>query len=232
MTTSQTRAIVHTPVVTVSRPRNALRVLTIGGLSSFKALFNWLNPYIYVPSLIIAPVFQILLFAYIGRSAGVGDDTFYLIGNAVQYAAIPCLFAMTHTITGERQSQTLPLILTSPAPRLTLFLGRAIPVIVNGWFVCIVSLVIGAFILGVSLPGSAWAGLAVTFAVAAASCTGLGLINGAIAMVVRSSAVLSNVIFGVLLIFSGANVLCAAVGLVMLRWLEQVSRRRATLEIQ
>ena len=30
----------------------------------------------------------------------------------------------------------------------------------------------------------------------------------------------------------GVGVLCAAVGLVMLRWLEQVSRRRATLEIQ
>jgi ABC-2 type transport system permease protein len=38
------------------------------------------------------------------------------------------------------------------------------------------------------------------------SCTGLGLINAALGLRVRENAVLSNVIFGVLLVFSGANV--------------------------
>ena len=42
--------------------------------------------------------------------------------------------------------------------------------------------------------------------VAAFSCTGLGLINAAISLRVRENAVLSNVIFGFLLIFTGANV--------------------------
>ncbi len=185
---------------------NALRILTVGGLTSFRALFNWLNPYVYVPSLVVAPVMQILLFAFIGRSAGVGDDRFYLIGNAVQYAAIPCLFAMSHTIGGERNAQTLSLILASPAPRTALFLGRSIPVVVNGWFVCLVALVVGALLLGVSLPASSWTGLPVTFAVAAASCTGLGLVTGSLSLVVRSSAVFDNVIFGLLLIAAGANI--------------------------
>lgn len=260
---------------------NSLRILTVGGLTSFRALFNWLNPYIYVPSLIVAPVMQILLFAFIGRSAGVGDDRFYLIGNAVQYAAIPCLFAMSHTIGGERRAQTLSLVLVSPAGRVPLFLGRAIPVVVNGWFVCLMALVVGSWLLGVSFPMSAWAGMAVTFAVAAASCTGLGLVTGSLALVVRSSAVFDNVIFGLLLIAAGANIPlaalpdwvgaigrwlpmshaidasrqvaagsgladvagllgreaavgagCALVGLVLLRVLEQASRRRATLELQ
>ena len=38
-----------------------------------------------MPSLLVAPIFQILLFAYIGRSAGLESDEFYVIGNAVQY---------------------------------------------------------------------------------------------------------------------------------------------------
>lgn len=218
----------------VTRGNNAWRILTVGGMTSFLALFNWLNPYIYVPSLVVAPVMQILLFAFIGRSAGVGDDRFYLIGNAVQYAAIPCLFAMSHTIGGERRSQTLSLILASPAPRIALFLGRSIPVVANGWFVCVVALAVGAGLLGVSLPGTAWAGLAVTCAVAAASCTGLGLVTGSLALVVRSSAVFDNVIFGLLLICAGANVPLSALPTWMAalgRWLPMSHAIEASREV-
>ena len=62
----------------------ALRVFFIGGLLSYRALFSWMSPWIFIPSLVITPVFQILLFAYIGRTAGVGDDRFFLIGTALQ----------------------------------------------------------------------------------------------------------------------------------------------------
>jgi len=89
----------------------AVRIFFVGGLISFRALFNWLSPWIYIPSLLIAPIFQILLFAYIGRSAGIESDAFFVIGNAVQYSAIPCLFAMANTVAGERWTQTLGIVL-------------------------------------------------------------------------------------------------------------------------
>ena len=104
-----------------------LRIFFIGGLTAYRGLINWLSPWIFLPTLVVAPIFQILLFVYIGRSAGVQSDEFYVIGNAVQYASIPCLFAMTHAIAGERSQQTLSYILVSPAGRLPLFLGRALP---------------------------------------------------------------------------------------------------------
>jgi ABC-2 type transport system permease protein len=132
---------------------NSVRLFFVGGLTSYRALFYWLSPTIYIPSLIVAPIFQILLFAYIGRSAGLQSDVFYVTGNAIQYAAIPCLFAMSQTVSGERFQNTLSAIL-----------------------------------------------------VAAFSCTGLGLTNAAVSLRVRENAVLSNVIFGFLLIFTGANV--------------------------
>ena len=47
---------------------------------TYRALFSWLTPQIYIPSLLIAPIFQILLFAYIGRSAGLESDEFYVVG--------------------------------------------------------------------------------------------------------------------------------------------------------
>ncbi len=79
------------------------RIFFIGGLTSYRALFNWLSPWILVPTFVVGPITQILLFAYIGRAAGIGSDEFFVIGNALQYAAIPCLFAMGNTIADERR---------------------------------------------------------------------------------------------------------------------------------
>ena len=198
----------------------SLRIFFVGGLISFRALFNWLSPWIYVPSLLVAPIVQILLFAYMGRAAGVGSDGFYVIGNAVQYSAIPCLFAMANTVAGERWTQTLGIVLVTPANRLALFLGRSLPVVVNGFFVSMFSLVVGSLLLGVSIPGSAWLPLALVVMVAAASCTGLGLANAALGLRVRETAVMSNVLFGVLLILSGANIPLDA----MPDWMAAVAR--------
>ena len=185
---------------------NSARVFFIGGLISYRALFGWLSPWVFIPSLLVAPVFQILLFAYIGRSAQLESDEFYVIGNALQYAAIPCLFAMTHIVAGERFQQTLGYILISPAKRLPLFLGRAVPVVANGFLVAAFGLVVGGAILGIDVPASAYLPIALVAAICAFSCTGLGLLNAGLGFVVRETAVLSNVIFGLLLVFSGANV--------------------------
>ncbi len=184
----------------------SLRIFFIGGLTAYRGLINWLSPWIYVPTMIVAPIFQILLFVYIGRSAGVQSDEFFVIGNAVQYASIPCLFAMTHAIAGERYQQTLSYILVSPAGRLPLFLGRALPVICNAMLVAAFALVVSALILGIDIPVSAWGPIALVIFISAFSCTGLGLICAAAGLRVRETAVLNNIIFGLLLIFTGANV--------------------------
>lgn len=259
---------------------SSVRVFFIGGLTSYRALFTWLSPWILVPTFIITPLFQVLFFAYIGRDAGVGNDRFFLIGNAVQYVAIPCLFAMGNTIGNERRQQTLGLLLVTPARRIPLFLGRSLPVIANGIAVSIVALVIGGAILRVHVGVSTLPSLFLCVVVASLSCTGLGLVAAALALRVRETAVLVNIIFGVLLIFCGVNVplasmpgwmrgvadwmplthsiaaarrastgagfatlrgdllhesllaiAYAAIGLVLLAYFEQESRRKATLDV-
>lgn len=184
----------------------SLRIFFVGGLISYRALFGWLNPWVYVPSMLVAPVFQILLFVYIGRSAKLQSDAFYVIGNGLQYASIPCLFAMANTVAGERFQQTLGYILITPARRLPLFLGRALPVASNGFFVSLFALAVGGAIVHVHVASSAYAPIVLVTAVCAFSCTGLGLINAGVGLVVRETAVLSNFLFGGLLIVSGANV--------------------------
>ncbi|WP_405392040.1 ABC transporter permease [Streptomyces sp. NBC_01102] len=185
---------------------SSIRLFFVGGLISFRALFSWLSPWIYIPSLLIAPIFQILLFVNLGRAANVGSDSFYLVGNAIQYIAIPCLFGIANTIAGERFTGTLGIILASPARRIPLFLGRALPTLANGWVVALFGLSVGSLLLGVPVPGSAWPKIMLIALVAAASCTGLGLLNAAVALRVRETSVLSNITFGILLIFCGVNV--------------------------
>jgi ABC-2 type transport system permease protein len=189
----------------------SVRVFFIGGLTSYRALFTWLSPWILVPTFIVTPLFQVLFFAYIGRDAGVADDRFFVIGNAVQYVAIPCLFAMGNTIGNERRYQTLGLLLVTPARRIPLFLGRSLPVIANGVAVSVVALVAGAAILHVHVSPAAIPPLLLCVIVASFSCTGLGLVTAALALRVRETAVLVNVVFGILLIFCGVNVPLASV---------------------
>lgn len=184
----------------------AVRVFFIGGLTSYRALFGWMSPWVLIPTLLVAPIFQILLFVYIGRSAHTQSDGFYVIGNALQYASVPCVAAMTNTIAGERMQQTLGYILVTPAGRMSLFLGRALPVVMNGALVSAFALAVGSSLLSVHLPASSLGPLALVIMLSAFSCTGIGLVTAGIGLRVRETAVLDNVIFGFLLVFCGANV--------------------------
>jgi ABC-2 type transport system permease protein len=198
----------------------SLRIFFIGGMASYRALFHWLTPWILIPTFVIAPMFELLFFAFVGKDAGVGDNTFYLIGNGISSAAIPCLFAMGNTIANERYTGTLGLLLTSPARRLPLFLGRSLPVIINGFVVAVVALVLGALVLRVSLPAGSWLPLLGVTAVASFSCTGLGLLAAAVGLRVRETATLSNIVLGVLLVFTGVNVAVS----VLPQWMQSVAQ--------
>jgi ABC-2 type transport system permease protein len=200
--------------------RTSLRIFFIGGITSYRALFTWLTPWVLIPTFILAPLFQLLFFAFVGKDAGVADSTFYLIGNGVTAAAIPSLFAMSSTVADERRSQTLGLLLVSPARRVPLFLGRALPVILNGFCVAVISLVLGALVLRVSLPAGTWLPLLVVTAVSSFSCTGLGLTAAAVGLRVRETATLSNIILGVLLVFCGVNVALS----VLPSWMQSVAQ--------
>ena len=126
----------------------SLRVFFVGGLMSYRALFHWISPWILIPTFCVGPLFQILLFAYIGRASNLESDEFYVIGNALQYTSLPCLFAMAQTIDGERYQHTLSVVLATPARRLPLFLGRALPVIANGVLVAAFAFAVGGALLG------------------------------------------------------------------------------------
>jgi ABC-2 type transport system permease protein len=185
---------------------NWLRVLLVGGLTSYRALFNWISPWVFFPILVIYPLFQILFFAYLGRSAGVGSDEFFLIGNTFIATATAGLFGMGHAVANERRSQTLASILASPASRVALFLGRTLPSIVTGVGTAILSFGLGALLLDVQFSSSELTAIALAVLVASFACTAMGLCVGAIGLRGRNVSLFADTIAGSMLLVSGANV--------------------------
>jgi len=183
-----------------------LRIFFIGGLISYRALFNWIRPAIYIPSMLGAPIFQILFFTYLGRYSGVRNDAYFVVGNAVQVCSMSAIYAMTMALANERNFQTLAPLLATPANRIALVLGRGIPVIVNGLFVSVFGFLVGVVLLHFR-PG--WAtvpALALVLVVTVTSCTGLGMLLGSFGLRMRDVFFVSNLAYFLMLLFCGINV--------------------------
>jgi ABC-2 type transport system permease protein len=199
---------------------NSVRVFFLGGYLAYRALFHWLRPSIYIPTMLGAPIFQLLFFAYIGRFSGLQDDEWFVVGNAVQLSAMSGIYGTAMAIGGERYMQTLSPLLATPANRIALFLGRSLPFIANGIFVSAFAFAVGWLLLDVSLPASGIPALALVVVVSAFSCTALGLVVGAIGLRARDVFFLANLAVYLLLLFCGTNVPLDAVP----GWMEETSR--------
>jgi ABC-2 type transport system permease protein len=186
--------------------RTWLRIFFVGGLISFRALFSWIRPAVYVPTLMLGPTTQILFFAYLGRTAHLENDSWFVVGNAVQSASLAALFGMGFAIDGERWTQTLSAVLATPADRAALFLGRTLPVLVNAAVTAGTGFVGGALLLHFRTSRSTIPTLALLVVLAAFACTGLGMLIGAIGLRLRDVPILANLTMAVLLIFCGVNI--------------------------
>jgi ABC-2 type transport system permease protein len=110
------------------------------------------------------------------------------------------------TIGGERWTQTLSPLLATPANRIPLFLGRALPLIVNGVFTSAFGFLVGRLLLRFHPPLSVLPPLALVVLCSATACTALGLVIGAIGLRARDVLFSANLVYFVMLLFCGVNV--------------------------
>lgn len=185
---------------------NSLRVFFVGGVISYRALFNWLRPAVYIPTMLGSPIFQILFFAKLGDYAGVENDAFFVVGNALQVSAMAGIYGMTMTIANERYFGTLSSLLATPAPRVALFLGRAVPLIANGLLISLFGFAVGSLLLDFVLPTSGLPGLGLTLLVTAFACTSFGLLLGSIGLRARDVFFISNLVYFLMLLLCGVNI--------------------------
>lgn len=195
--------------VTLQRGKKAgnfWRVFFVGGLISYRALFYWITPWQYIPTMLAAPLFQILFFVYLGRATGVGSTTFFVVGNSIQICSMSGIYGMTMAIANERQFQTLSPILATPANRVALFLGRGLPVLVSGLQTTAFGFLVSALILNFRPSPKALPELALTVLVATASCTGFGMALGSIGLRARDIWIVANIAYFIMLLLCGVEV--------------------------
>jgi len=198
---------------------NAIRIFFVGGYLAYRALFNWIHWSMYVPTMLGGPIFQILFFAYIGRYAGLRSDEFFVVGNAVAICSLGGIFGMAMTIGGERWTQTLSSILVTPANRLALFLGRAVPNLLNGVLVSTVGFIVGWLLLDFTLTPAEVPAIALIVVVTSFSCTAFGTVIGAFGLRGRDIFFFANLMILVFLLFCGVNVPLDALP----AWMQQVA---------
>jgi ABC-2 type transport system permease protein len=184
-----------------------LRIFWQGTILSFMALFGWLRPVTYVASKIISPLMQMFFFTFLGTYAtGPENAHFYVIGNAVQIAALSGIYGVTMSIGGERWSGTLAYLFGTPANRMMMFFGRAFMHIIDGAIGVVIAFTWGVLLLGLDLSHTNLPALGLTIIVTTISTCGLGLLMGCLSLLTANVGFVNNTVYFLLLIFSGANV--------------------------
>ena len=183
------------------------RLFWQGTILSYTALFAWLRPVTYMASKIVMPLTQMMFFTFLGSFAtGPGNAHFYVIGNAVQIAAVSGIFGVTMSIGGERWSGTLVYLFGAPANRMMMFFGRAFMHIIDGSIGVVIAFLWGVTLFKLDLSQTNLPALALTIFVTTLSTCGLGLLMGCLSLLTANVMFVNNTVYFSLLIFSGANV--------------------------
>jgi ABC-2 type transport system permease protein len=184
-----------------------LRLFWQGTILSYTALFAWLRPVTYMASKILMPLTQMMFFTFLGSFA-TGQDSahFYVIGNAVQIAAVSGIFGVTMSIGGERWAGTLVYLFGSPANRMMMFFGRAFMHIIDGTLGVVIAFIWGVLLFNLDMSQTNLPALALTIVVTTLSTCGLGLLMGCLSLITANVMFVNNTMYFLLLIFSGANV--------------------------
>lgn len=182
-----------------------MRVLFASAYYSYRGLFVWLTPEMFVAQKVLIPLGEVAFFSLIGAFGGAQPLSFYLIGNAIVVASTAATF-ITIAIAEERGMGTLTYLAASPANRLALFFGRSGVHLVEGMLHVGIAFAWAALAFGLQVDPSAWAGLALAVVAATLSVSGLGLLMGGIAYVMLDANILANAVVFLLLLVSGANI--------------------------
>ncbi|MCG3087302.1 ABC transporter permease [Sporosarcina cyprini] len=187
---------------------------------SYKALFGWLDPKVYVFVMVLNPFSQLLFFAVLVNYVYGGEGLAgYIASNALLLCVMNSVFGMMSVITSDRVMGTLQLVMSTPSSKAPLFISRSLAHVVNGVFTAVMGLLFGILLFGLSIPLDALFSLLVIWLVSIFSACGLGLIIATFCLWSPSMHLWSNLLASLLLLVSGANYPLS----VMPAWLEQIA---------
>jgi len=184
-----------------------LRIFFSSAIFSFRAQFSWLNPPMWLTMKFALGLSQMAFFVFVGQFITNDPNviSYIAIGNALQTVSWNTVFSVI-TITGhDKWDGTLPLLITTPASRLPIFIGRAMMHVLDGMLSVAISFVFAIFLFGVNFANADLLALSIAVVLTAFTMAGFGLLIGGFSFYFREPIVLANIFTFVLLIFCGVN---------------------------
>ncbi|CAM3811373.1 ABC transporter permease [Mesobacillus thioparans] len=173
---------------------------------SYKALFGWLDPNVYILVMVLSPLSQLLFFSTLVNYVYKGENLLgYVAANALLLCVLNAVFGIMSVITSDRRMGTLHLVMTSPANKMSLFLSRSVAHVLNGLVTASIGLLFGIMLFQLSISLKEALVLLIIWGISIFSAGGLGLIVGSFCLCSPSMHLWSNLLASLLLLVSGAN---------------------------
>jgi ABC-2 type transport system permease protein len=193
-------------------PLGQIRIFASSAVFSFRAQFDWLYPPMWLTMKLVISLSQMAFFVYVGKfllespSPPAYDVVAYIaIGNAIQSMSWNTVFSVVNITNSDKWGGTLPLLLATPAPRLPLFIGRAMVHVFDGMLSVAISFLFAVFLFGVNFSNANIPALLVVVFLTAFTMSGFGLLIGGLAFYFREPMIFANIFTFILLIFCGVN---------------------------
>lgn len=176
------------------------------GLYSFKGLYGFLKPQIYVLVKVVNPIFQVLFFSLIAKHAyGNIDITPYIIGNAFVLCIYNAFFGVGTNLISERSLGTLKLLIAAPCNKFILFITKSSFHIIDGIITVAIGLLTGVVWFKVRIPLHSIPYFSLCLITAIFTACSMGLFIGSIGLVTRDINLLLNLSSMLLMCLSGVN---------------------------
>jgi ABC-2 type transport system permease protein len=153
------------------------------------------------------PLFEMAFFVYLARfvAPATTNIEFIAVGNAMQVASFSSIFAVCNLTSEEKWQGTLIPLISTPANRFPLFLGRAMFQVLNGMVTIAVGFAYATFVFGVDLSHADFLALTVVVVITALAMTGFGLMLGSVGLFMRTAMIIANVFLFIGQLLCGVN---------------------------
>lgn len=171
---------------------------------SYKGLFMWLNWPGYISTLVFRPVFNVFIFALVGKFAlNPAAAQSYILGMAAFQIPFVVMGGVSQCFTYERSFGTLSFVYVSSGSRWTNYLSKGLFHYPNGLVVVTLSLLAGWVFLSLDFSQVNWLTLVITILIIGISSLALSLLIGNFSIIFEDWATVYGATHGVLIALTG-----------------------------
>ena len=181
------------------------RLYFIQAWFSYRGLFAWSTPFNYFVSKFGFTFFAMLLFVFMGKYAGLTDPSYIVIGNILLIPSLNGISGVSMAIADEKRFGVLSYLLSSPAGRLPVLMGRALFPVLDGFLTAALAMPIALLIFHMDFSKANLGLLVACILLISFTSSGLGFILGSISLVNRDGWMITSTISVGLYILIGVN---------------------------